>query len=226
MWHHRERRHLTTRLADGADTQPDPPSGQRWVQPGRPMGAGSPSTPTGTAQPSPATCSGPTAPTSNPTADRRLVPYRAFPPDGSRIAFMSHSGADDDIYTANATTGAAHQTHRCSRSRLCRRGARWTRPSHSPANATIALASPTTRTVGTGDEPGEHHDIWLMDADGGNQRRVTPEAGQFVDWSPDGRYLLISGMALYVVRPDGTGEVQSRANGVPRALGGLPDWVT
>ena len=37
-----------------------------------------------------------------------------------------------------------------------------------------------------------------MRPDGSDQRRVTPEAGQFVAWSPDGRYLLVSGRALYV----------------------------
>ena len=70
----------------------------------------------------------------------------------------------------------------------------------------------------------EHHDIWLIDADGSNLRRVTPESGQFVAWSPDGRYLLISGHALYVVRPDGTGRLELRADGHHRPLGGIPDW--
>jgi hypothetical protein len=54
---------------------------------------------------------------------------------------------------------------------------------------------------------------------------VTPESGQFVTWSPDGRHLLISGRALYVVRPDGTGRLELRAEGMPLALGGIPDWT-
>lgn len=57
-----------------------------------------------------------------------------------------------------------------------------------------------------------------------NLRRVSTEFGQFVAWSPDGRYLLISGYALYVVRPDGTGRLELRADGMRRALGGIPDW--
>ena len=64
-----------------------------------------------------------------------------------------------------------------------------------------------------------------MAADGSNQRRVTPESGQFVTWSPDGRSLLISGRALYVVRPDGSGRHELRADGFPLALGGIPDWT-
>ena len=152
--------------------------------------------------------------------------YPSFSPDGSRIAFMSHSGADYDIYIANVATGAA--------TRLTDAPGADSWPTWSPDGRTIAFTSQRDdcarvaddQDCWTGDEPGEHHDIWLMDADGGNQRRVTPEAGQFVDWSPDGRYLLISGMALYVVRPNGTGRVELRADGMRRALGGLPDWVT
>jgi hypothetical protein len=53
---------------------------------------------------------------------------------------------------------------------------------------------------------------------------VTPEFGQFATWSPDSRYLLISGAALYVVRPDGTGRLEIRTPALPRALGGIPDW--
>ena len=63
-----------------------------------------------------------------------------------------------------------------------------------------------------------------MDADGSNQRRVTPGSGQFVAWSPDSRMILDSGHALFVVRPDGTGRLELRAEGIPRPLGGIPDW--
>ena len=49
-------------------------------------------------------------------------------------------------------------------------------------------------------------------------------SGQFVAWSPDGRYLLVSGRALYVVRPDGTGRLELRADGIDLPLGGIPDW--
>jgi hypothetical protein len=59
-----------------------------------------------------------------------------------------------------------------------------------------------------------------MDADGSDQRRVTPEFGQFVTWSPDGGYLLVSGRVLYVVRPDGSGRSEVR-----RESGGIPDWI-
>jgi len=43
-----------------------------------------------------------------------------------------------------------------------------------------------------------------------------------VAWSPDGKYLLISGTSLYVVRTDGTGRVELHAAGASGA--GIPDW--
>ena len=76
-----------------------------------------------------------------------------------------------------------------------------------------------------GDRAGEHDDVWIMDIDGSDQRRVTPEAGQFVAWSPDSQAILVSGRTLYVVRPDGTGRVEVRPDGLRYAPGGLPDWT-
>ena len=53
---------------------------------------------------------------------------------------------------------------------------------------------------------------------------MSPEIGQFVAWSPDSRYLLISGRALFVVRTDGSGRLELRADGIDLPLGGIPDW--
>ena len=150
------------------------------------------------------------------------VEYPVFSPDGTKIAFMGHSGGDYDIYVADLATGAATQLTDAVGSDG------W--PVWSPDGSTIAFASERDDCLNAldaaacwqdpGGEPGEHHDIWLMDADGSNQRRVTPEAGQFVAWSPDGEHLLVSGRSLYVIRPDGSG----RAEVSPRS-GGIPDWT-
>jgi hypothetical protein len=103
-------------------------------------------------------------------------------------------------------------------------------PAWSPDGSTIAFSSQRDdcgfaardqECWRTGDI-GPHHDIWLVNADGSNLRRVTPEFGQFVTWSPDGQYLLISGAGLYVVRPDGTGRLELHAGGSSGA--GIPDW--
>jgi Tol biopolymer transport system component len=51
-------------------------------------------------------------------------------------------------------------------------------------------------------------DIWTLDADGGDPRRLTDISADdpSVDWSPDGRHLAIwSGTGLYLVAADGTG---------------------
>ena len=152
------------------------------------------------------------------------VEYIAFSPDGTQIAYEGHNDGDYDVYVADIATGETTQLTDAPG------GDGW--PAWSPDGKTIAFTTerddcthvPDDEDCWHGDEPGEHRDVWLMDADGSNPRRVTPEAGQFVAWSPDGRHLLVSGRALYVLRPDGTGRLELRADGFSLALGGLPDW--
>jgi TolB protein len=148
------------------------------------------------------------------------VEYPSFSPDGTRIAFMSHDGGDYDIWVADVATGET--------TRLTDAPGSDGWPSWSPDGTTIAFASERDDCLHAaegepcwiGDEPGEHHDVWVMDADGSDERRVTPEFGQFVTWSPDGRLLLVSGYDLFVIRPDGTGRATVLRDG-----GGIPDWV-
>jgi TolB protein len=150
------------------------------------------------------------------------IEYPSFSPDGARIAFMGQDGSDYDIYVAELETGAARRLTDAPGSDG------W--PAWSPDGSAIAFASERDDClyaaaagpcwIDPGREPGEHHDVWLMDADGSNQRRVTPEFGQFVAWSPDGGHLLVSGRSLYVIRPDGTGR-----RDVLATSGGLPDWI-
>ena len=103
----------------------------------------------------------------------------------------------------------------------------------TPDGSTIAFTSerddcaflPSTQECWRTGEPNDaHRDIWAMKPDGTGQRRVSAETGQFVAWSPDGRYLVVSGRALYVIRPDGSGRLELRADGIDRPLGGIPDW--
>jgi Tol biopolymer transport system component len=153
------------------------------------------------------------------------VEYLNFSPDGTKVVYEGATGGTYDIFVGDLATGERTQltTTRGSDS--------W--PVWAPDGTTIAFSSERDDCAFVArdanecwmeGEDGEYHTIWLMDADGTNQRRVTTEYGHFVAWSPDGRFLLISGRALYVVRPDGTGRLELRAEGIGHALGGIPDW--
>lgn len=150
------------------------------------------------------------------------VEYPSFSPDGTKITFMGHDGGDYEVYIADLETGATTKLTETPGSDG------W--PVWSPDGTTIAFTSerddclnspaPAPCWIDPGGEPGDHHDIWLMGADGSDLRRVSPEYGHFVAWSPDGEHLLVSGSSLYVIRPDGTG----RAEVLPGS-GGIPDWT-
>jgi Tol biopolymer transport system component len=152
------------------------------------------------------------------------VEYPAFSPDGRRIAYMGAVGSNYEIFVADVDTG--------ERTQLTSSPGHDGWPAWSPDGSAIAFSSvrddcsiaPPHSACRSGEDDDEHEDIWLVAPDGSNLRRVTHEAGQFVTWSPDSRYLLISGRSLYVVRPDGTGRLELRAEGIELPLGGIPDW--
>lgn len=150
--------------------------------------------------------------------------YPSFSPDGRKIVFEAPD-SDYDVYVLDLETGDTVQLTDAPGNDG------W--PVWSPDGKTIAFTSqrddcqwvPADQDCWRGDEPGEHHDIWLMNADGTDQRRVTPEVGQFVAWSPDGKLLLVSGHTLFAIRPDGTGRREIRPEGLPYPPGGIPDWT-
>lgn len=152
--------------------------------------------------------------------------YPAWSRDGTRIVFEGASGSNYEVFVLDVRTGDVTQ--------LTNSPGDDSWPVWSPDGSMIAFSSerddcrlaPTTQECWDDGEPDDdHRDVWLMNADGSDLRRVTPEAGQFVAFSPDGEHLLISGRALYVVRLDGTGRLELRAEGMPLALGGIPDWT-
>jgi Tol biopolymer transport system component len=151
------------------------------------------------------------------------VEYPAWSPDGTRIAFMGGtSSAEYDIWVVDVEgTNLVQITDSPGPDG-------W--PSWSPDGTRIAFTSvrddcsyseaPDCRTTG---DIGPHHDVWVVNVDGTGLARVTAEFGQFVTWSPEGEYLLVSGFDLYVIRPDGTGRASVDIPGVSGAL--FPDWI-
>jgi Tol biopolymer transport system component len=108
----------------------------------------------------------------------------------ARIAYMSDRGNVGDIYVI-ALDGSAPR-------RLTATDVRENGPAFSPDGRTIAY----TR-VG---------ELWLMDADGGNQRPLTGQYSDRPTWSPDGRTIVFSGSrpggartGLYSIGVDGSG---------------------
>jgi Tol biopolymer transport system component len=152
--------------------------------------------------------------------------YPSYSPDGSKIVFEGHVSGSYDLFIADVATGAVTPLIGGPG------GESW--PVWSPDGLTIAFTSerddcgfaPPEQSVcwRAEDIQDAHRDTWLIDADGSNLRRVTSETSQFVAWSPNGQYLLVSGRALFVVRPDGTGRLELRTPDLPHALGGIPDW--
>jgi Tol biopolymer transport system component len=150
--------------------------------------------------------------------------YPSFSPDGTRIVFERPAGGDYDVFTVDLASGEVLQLTDAPGDDG------W--PVWSPDGSSIAFSTERDDCLIAAEdedcwrsgEPGEHRSVWIMDADGGNQRRVTPEIGQFIAWSPDGRHLLVSGHTLFVVRPDGTGRVEIRPEGMDLPPGGIPDW--
>ena len=137
------------------------------------------------------------------------VEYADWSPDGKRVVFMGTSGRQYDIFTMNAD------------------GTGVTRLTDNPADDGWPVWSPDGRTIAFSSQRGltdEGQRLYLMDADGSDERQVPIDRfAQFPAWSPDGRYLLF-GPGLNLVRPDGTGLTELSTPGA----GDTPlllDWV-
>lgn len=98
----------------------------------------------------------------------------AWSPDGRRIAFISRGrdrGDDDEIYVLERDgTGLRQLTDNEYLDEF---------PAWSPDGSQLAFTSARTGT----------RQIWIMDADGGNERALTTRGGGDPAWSPDGSQL-------------------------------------
>jgi Tol biopolymer transport system component len=133
----------------------------------------------------------------------------AYSPDGTRIVFYNHlSNQTWSIYVMNPDgTGIQRLTDQPNALDWC--------PDWSPDGGRIAL----TRSYSL---PVWRSEIWIMNADGGEQHRVGILDGQGPDWSPDGSKLA---WFNYV---DGGGEIWTMdadgSNPVPLTVTPAEDW--
>jgi TolB protein len=159
---------------------------------------------------------------------RHYIEYPAWSPDGSRIAFMAQeAGAVGNNPNYNIFVMDADGSH-VRRLTTMEGEDGW--PAWSPDGKRIAFSSarddcsisdaPDCRTTG---DVGPWADVWIMNADGTEQRRVTSEFGQFFTWSPDGSAILVTGDETYLIRADGNGLTPFPVEGVSHPL--FPDWI-
>jgi len=138
--------------------------------------------------------------------------HHDWSPDGTRMAVQGYS--PDSIYVVNID---GTQLTRLTTAE----GVTDTEPSWSPDGQRIAF----TRFHDTVNNRMESAELWIMNADGGNQQNININ-GAFADWSPDNtRLVYISGRSgnqeIYTCLADGSNE-QRLSETVTNAT--FPNW--
>ena len=134
----------------------------------------------------------------NLTQEWGLKSLPVWSPDGRKIAFERLRGNDGGIYVMNADGSGVRRLTRNDG-----RGWAWL-PMWSPNGRKIAFSS---LRPGLPKYPGGRPEVWVMNADGSNQRRLA--IGFPYSWSPDGRKIAFrwgDKPGLYVMNDDGSGQ--------------------
>ena len=102
-----------------------------------------------------------------------------FSPDGGQIIFTSQRSGNDDIWADDLKTQEFRQLTTYEEKDFS--------PAFSPDGSLIAFVC---GQVELGDE--ENSEIYIMDKNGGDRRRVVGNlgTGRYVSWSPDGNFLI------------------------------------
>lgn len=148
--------------------------------------------------------------------------YPSFSPDGSQILFQSNADGDRDIYVMNADGSGRRQL--TVNDVIFDSAPMW-----SPDGREIAferMDAETSQTSGAIHDSGEIH---VMDAAGGNVRRLTTNAvhDEGPAWSPDGQSLVFTSERedpagdIWVMGADGAG---ARKVAGSAAIEESPDW--
>jgi tol-pal system beta propeller repeat protein TolB len=115
----------------------------------------------------------------------------AWSPDGTEIAFASARDGDQEIYTMRSSDGGGLRKLTTNRNHDVN-------PSWSPDGGAIVFE--------------RDYDIWVMDADGTDQKNLTesPEVSEYEpDWSPDNTKIAFTNGSkadIFVMNADGTGQ--------------------
>jgi TolB protein len=132
--------------------------------------------------------------------------YPTWSPDGTRIAFNSNLTGDHVMYIAEADGSNVVD--------LSEVGEGW-QVDWSPDGRRILFTSHR-------DNAGGYTDVYVMNPDGSDVRRLTQQLAYTPAWSPDGEHIVFSAPGLFVMNADGTGVTP-----IPTNVGetSLPDWT-